>query len=200
MSEAAVTVPDPIACAGFLTLAFVLAGCAHVVWLRSRMSRRFAIPVDCGWRVRGKRVFGENKMLRGFIVMIPAAGLSFGFLYLLLRTAAPELARLLWPLVPSQYFAVGLLAGSGFMLGELPNSFMKRQFGIEPGRMPLHPACRPFFFLIDHLDSIAGMLLALNLAVTVPVWTCAYVAVFGIVLHCLFSALLFAFGVKERIA
>ena len=192
--------PDPLLCAVFLTLAFILAGTAHVAWMRSRASLRFAIPLDGGRCIRGKRLFGDNKMLRGFIVMVPAAGVSFGVLFLFMQTAVPEFARQLWPLTPGRYFALGSLAGLGFMAGELPNSFVKRQLGIPPGRGITNPTYRSLLFVMDHLDSIAGMLLALSLAVTVPLWTCAYVAGAGIFIHFFFSALLFAFGVKERVA
>ena len=72
-------------------------------------------------------------MLRGFMVISPAAGVSFALLFLVVGFAAPEFARLLWPLPVWQYAVIGSLAGLGFMAGELPNSFVKRRLGIPPG-------------------------------------------------------------------
>jgi CDP-2,3-bis-(O-geranylgeranyl)-sn-glycerol synthase len=198
MSDTLNTGLDAQACAAFIVVAFVLAGIAHVLWLRSKVSRRFAFPMDGGHSLHGHRIFGDHKMIRGFMVMIPAAGVAFGLLFLLIRTAAPEVAARLWPQSPLAYCALGLLAGLGFMAGELPNSFIKRQLGIEPGGIPVHPVLRAVFLLADRVDSIAGMLLSLSLAVSVPAWTFLYVVSFGIGIHWIFSAVLFAFGVKER--
>jgi CDP-2,3-bis-(O-geranylgeranyl)-sn-glycerol synthase len=199
-SEAMRFTPDPLACAAFLTAAFVLAGLAHVFWLRSKASEQFCIPLDGGLTLAGKRIFGNHKMLRGFMVISPAAGLSFALLFLAVRFAAPESARLLWQLPVWQYTVIGFLAGFGFMAGELPNSFVKRRLGIPPGGAPANPFPRAALFLADRMDSILGMMLVLSLVVPVPPWTWVYVFVTGIGLHWIFSAVLFAFRVKERMA
>jgi CDP-diacylglycerol--serine O-phosphatidyltransferase len=44
------------------------------------------------------------------------------------------------------------------MLGELPNSFLKRRLGIAPGATPARG--RPLFVLMDQLDSGIGCALA----------------------------------------
>src|SRR5262245_51157025 len=123
--------PDPFVAAIFLIVAFVLAGVLHSAWLRSSASRRLSMPIDGGATFRGRRIFGENKTIRGFVVMVPAAALMFA----VLATAAriwPDIASSLWPLGLGGYAALGAWAALGFMLGELPNSFVKRQLGIAP--------------------------------------------------------------------
>src|SRR5688572_18000456 len=199
-SEAMRFTPDPFACAAFLTTAFVLAGIAHVFWLRSNTSKQFGIPLDGGLTLAGKRIFGDHKMLRGFMVISPAAGMSFALLFLVVESASPESARLLWPLPVWQYAVIGSLAGLGFMAGELPNSFVKRRLGIPPGGTPANTSARGVLLLADRLDSILGMMIVLSLVVPIPPWTWVYVIVIGIGLHWIFSAILFAFGVKERMA
>ncbi|MFZ0750315.1 MAG: hypothetical protein WAM70_13210, partial [Pyrinomonadaceae bacterium] len=69
--------PDPLHCGLFLIVAFVLAGLLQSLWLRSRASQVLAIPLDGGRTFRGRPILGENKTLRGFVVMIPAAALAF---------------------------------------------------------------------------------------------------------------------------
>ena len=192
MSGAAV---DPRDCALFLIIAFALAGCAQAAWLGSAASRRYMWPVDGGLTFRGRRVFGDNKTVRGFIVMPPATAVAFAVVFLLARDAGG-----LWPLTPLQYGALGLLAGTGFMLGELPNSFLKRRLGIEPGAPAGGPVLRPLFFAIDRLDSAAGVLAALALVVTIPPATVAYVLAAGSVVHGAFSVLTFRLGGKTRAA
>jgi CDP-2,3-bis-(O-geranylgeranyl)-sn-glycerol synthase len=176
--------PDPIATALFLVVSFVLTGCAQTAWLRSAVSRKLAIPLDFGKSFRGKRIFGDHKTLRGFVVMVPAASLAFG--------AVHPLVPGLWTLTDVQYFALGALAGFGFMAGELPNSFLKRQLGIAPGES------RTFSIVFDRIDSILGMLLVVSLAVPMPWETWALVLAVGPFLHLLFSGALFLLGVKTR--
>jgi len=191
--------PDPLVCAVFLLLAFVSAGVAHTAWLSSRASRRFAIPLDCGRTWRGKRIFGANKTLRGFMVMLPA---TTGTFMLLARIAAtyPTLFSRLWPLEPHSYAFLGFAAGAGFMAGELPNSFIKRQFGIEPGAAAGTPLTKAVFSVVDRFDSIAGMLLAVSLLVPTPWLTWLYLALLGPLVHLAFSVLLYWCGVKRRAA
>ncbi|MBI5444045.1 MAG: CDP-archaeol synthase [Deltaproteobacteria bacterium] len=188
---------DPLTCAAFLILAFVLAGVAQTAWFRSSRSRGLAIPLDLGAKLRGRRLLGDNKTLRGFAVMLPAAAASF----LLLRALAsldPVLAGRLWPLSPAAYALLGLAAGLGFMLGELPNSFLKRQLDIPPGEAAGKRWARLVFFAVDRLDSIAGMLLAVSLLVPTSWQTWAYVALAGPPIHWSFSLALYRLGVKKR--
>ena len=191
---------EPLACAVFIVAAFILSGAAHVLWLRSAASMRFSFPIDCGLSLRGKRIFGDHKMSRGFVVIVPATGAAFLMLYVFVRTAAPAFAAQLWSAAPWQYAAFGLWAGFGFMAGELPNSFVKRRLEIPPGRLPAHPSARSVCLVADRVDSILGMLGALSVVVSVPTLTWIYVILVGAGIHWTFSVVLFALGVKERMA
>ena len=195
------TAPDlsPSACAAFLVAAFTLAGVCQAAWLASPVSQRFAIPLDCGRTVRGHRVLGDNKTWRGFVMMVPATSASFALLAALLIASPVRLAGL-WPLSIGSYAVVGLWAGLGFMAGELPNSFLKRQLGIPAGAAARGRIARPVFFLIDHVDSAIGTMLALALVVAAPRRTWMYVAAAGPILHGVFSLLVFQLGGKARAA
>src|SRR5689334_9909396 len=171
--------PEALQCATFIIAAFTLSGVAHIFWLRIPASLRLAFPIDCGVSLFGKRLFGDHKMLRGFVVMVPATGASFALLFILMRSVIPEFATRLWSAAPWHYAALGAWAGFGFMAGELPNSFIKRRLGITPGDIPSHPAARWACLLVDRLDSILGMLAAMSIVVTVPALTWLYVLVFG---------------------
>jgi CDP-2,3-bis-(O-geranylgeranyl)-sn-glycerol synthase len=191
---------DPLACALFVTVAFVLAGLAHSAWLRTRLSRRLMIPLDAGLRVRGRRIFGDNKTVRGFVVLVPAASLAFAALFAAVSAWNPEARSSLWPLSFRGYAAVGAVAGLGFMAGELPNSFVKRQLDIAPGCAPRGWLGAIVCFVVDRLDSILGMLVALSVAVPTPPLTWLYVLLIGPGIHLAFSALLYRLGVKARAA
>jgi len=170
----------------------------HSAWLRTAISQRLAIPLDGGARIRGRRIFGDNKTLRGFAVMIPAASMASLVLAALLRSVAPNLAAGLWPLSLIGTATLGAWAAVGFMLGELPNSFVKRQLDIAPGAAPRGSVARVVAFLIDRYDSILGMLIAVTLVAGIPWATWAYVIVLGPPIHWSFSLLLYHLGVKAR--
>ena len=188
---------DPLHCALFLILAFVLAGILHSLWLHNRLSQALAIPLDGGRRFRGRPILGENKTLRGF-VMIPAAALAFAAVAAMISLPQGMPPATLWQLTPTEYAALGAWAGFGFMAGELPNSFVKRQLGILPGQAPASGLTRAICFTIDHLDSIVGMLAAVTMAVHTPWATWLWVLVLGPSIHLLFSWWLFRMGVKRR--
>jgi CDP-diglyceride synthetase len=86
-------------------------------------------PLDFGATLGGRRVFGDNKTWRGAIVMLVGV------------VAAAALLSL-WPwywhhlpdgIRDAGPWIYGVLLGLGVVLGELPNSFLKRRLGIAPG-------------------------------------------------------------------
>lgn len=190
--------PDPLHCGLFLIVAFVLAGLLQSLWLRSRVSQVLAIPLDGGRTFRGRPILGENKTLRGFVVMIPAAALAFAAVAIVVSLPRGVPPATLWQLTPAGYAALGAWAGFGFMAGELPNSFVKRRFGILPGQAPASSLTAAICFTIDRTDSIVGMLAAVTVAVPTPWMTWVLVLVLGPLIHWLFSWWLFQMGVKRR--
>jgi hypothetical protein len=186
---------NPWACAFFLIAAFVMAGVAQTAWFATEISRRFAIPLDCGRTLRGHRVLGDNKTLRGFVVMVPAAALAFSLLAL--AVGSPESIGL-WRLSTIDYAGLGACAGLGFMAGELPNSFVKRQFGIEPGAAASSRWGAAVQFAADRLDSGIGMLLAVSSIAPTPALTWVIVLAVGPAFHLLFSVVMFHLRLKAR--
>lgn len=182
----------------FLIAAFVAAGLLHSAWLRSARSRRLAIPLDFGRTFRGRRIFGANKTVRGFTVMVPGAALCFAGLATALTLLNGALPQSIWQLSTTAYALLGAWAGLGFMLAELPNSFLKRQLGIAPGDAPAGRAAMIVCFFIDRCDSIVGMLVAVTIAVPTSWATWGWVMLLGPAIHWSFSVLLYHLGVKAR--
>jgi CDP-archaeol synthase len=87
-------------------------------------------PLDFGATYRGRRLFGDNKTWRGALIMVGGVVLAAALLWQwpAYRHALPDDVEQASPAL------VGLLIGLGLVLGELPNSFVKRQLGIGPGR------------------------------------------------------------------
>lgn len=186
---------DAFAAALFILGAFTLAGVAQIAWFATPRSRAFAVPLDGGLRFRGRRVFGANKTLRGVVVMVPAAAVAFA----LLAWAVPDVeGQWIWPIPIPAYAALGAWAALGFMAGELPNSFLKRQLDIAPGEAADGSLAFFCHLLLDRIDSGLGLLIAMSLVVEVPAPTWAYVLLLGPFIHWSFSAVMFRFGLKGR--
>jgi CDP-diglyceride synthetase len=192
------TGPDPFSCAVFLIIALVLAGILQTAWIKLPSSGRFAIALDGGLTFQGRRLLGDHKTVRGFMVMVPATGATFLLLAQLLKASSLAIADGIWQLSVVQYFLLGLGAGLGFMLGELPNSFLKRRLRIPPGGAPGNATARAAFFLLDRLDSIVGMLVAVSLLVPTAWSVWAWVLLIGPAIHWSFSLLFYFLGMKTH--
>ena len=180
-------------------LVFCLAGVLQTMWLKSRHFRRFAWPVDCGLHLRGRRLFGANKTLAGFVVMVPAVTLFFLAIGFLTEWIFPSLLEGSgWPRTSIDWVPLGLAAGLGYTLAELPNSFIKRQLGVAPGETPATPFGSKVALVVDQIDSVVGAVLAIDLLVpTHPIfWGTTFLL--GFVCHWLFNLLLYKLGVKSR--
>src|SRR5262245_38527602 len=77
------TVLSPIACAGLLVGSFVVGGACQSAWFAHPLSKRFTRPLDGGRTFRGRRILGDNKTTRGFVVIVPATALAMAGLGLL---------------------------------------------------------------------------------------------------------------------
>jgi CDP-2,3-bis-(O-geranylgeranyl)-sn-glycerol synthase len=187
---------NPFTCAALLVVAFIIAGCAQTAWFAWSGSRAFALPLDGGLTFRGRRLFGNNKTIRGLVVMVPAGAIALPLTAAFFERALPAPTGL-WPLTLPGYAALGAACGLGFMLGELPNSFLKRQLDVAPGAAA-RGAGLPWQLAADRLDSGIGLLVAASLFVHVPWSTWAVVLSIGPLFHWSFSVLMFRLGLKPR--
>jgi CDP-archaeol synthase len=109
---------------------------AHAPVLRYDLAPRLKLPLDGGLTLRGRRFFGENKTLRGALMM---SGGTLAATLLLTRSERFR-GRLPAELRDASPLAYGSLLGAGVVVGELPNSLLKRQLGIDPGDRRATPA------------------------------------------------------------
>jgi len=129
----------------FLLIPIVIGGVLHMFILTYGWLAFLKIPVYPKW-------FGANKTWHGFIVM-PLVTILGVFCAQLI-----EQSLSLKPLLtPYPAILLGLALGLGYIIFELPNSFIKRRLGVPPGETPQR--FRYFFILIDQLDSAFGFIL-----------------------------------------
>jgi hypothetical protein len=189
----------PVAQALWLALPVTLAGLTHVIAIeRGVLARLSAIRLDGGLELRGRPLFGANKTLRGAIVMIAACVIWTVIVDLLQRGLGLDESLRFVPFEQLGSLALGFVLGLAYIVGELPNSFVKRQLDIGPGAAAKGSA-RPVFWLIDQLDSAVAILAALSVFRTPSL---AFVlALLGLTLavHPAVAAIMLALGLKERI-
>jgi len=139
----------------FLGAPLLVAAVFHGLVLKHDLLTRLKKPLDFGLEVRSRRIFGNNKTWRGLAVNLAGclAGASVQA-WLEARGCLPQ-----WlPLVDysRQWWLIGPLLGLGLSLGELPNSFLKRQLGIAPGQTGRR-AAGLVFFVLDQIDLALGI-------------------------------------------
>ncbi len=166
----------------------------HAPVLRFNLLAGLARPLDAGAILGGARVFGENKTLRGALVMGAGAFAAT----LALRAWPWYAAHLPAALRAADPLALAALIAVGTVLAELPGSFVKRRFGVPPGERIRSPAGW-LLSLWDQGDFVPGI--ALMLA---PVWVMPWqhlVACFVAVstLHVAVSAVGFVAGSRRTV-
>jgi hypothetical protein len=132
-----------------LLAAAALAG----IVLRNNWLQTLNRPIDGGRSWRGRRVFGDGKTWRGVVVSMVGCG-CFIPLQAALQQRLPQALQVVdYSSLPTVAF--GLTLGLGAILGELPNSFVKRRVGIPPGATA-SGAPAVLFYVWDQIDTLLG--------------------------------------------
>lgn len=191
----------------WLAVPAVLGGVSHMVVVKKDLFPALKVPLDGGATLGGRRLFGDNKTWRGALYMVAAstlAGLAQAPLAGWAEGAGLDLvgyARVGAKVglgAAGGYALVGLLQGVGYVLGELPNSFVKRRIDITPGKTGAGPL-GALFFLVDQADSIVGFLLV-ACVVWVPPLRVAVAIVFWLTaLHIALNLLLYLARVRRNV-
>ncbi|HSD87589.1 MAG TPA: CDP-archaeol synthase [Kofleriaceae bacterium] len=129
----------------------VASGLSGIV-LRLSAWERLRRPIDAGRSWRGHRLFGDNKTWRGIVVAV--VGCTIGVAIQMAIGHRVGRVALVDYREPST-IALGMVMGLGATLGELPNSFVKRQLGIAPGKTA-GGWTRVLFYIWDQVDLVIG--------------------------------------------
>jgi hypothetical protein len=170
----------------FLAVPLLFAAIGQGFVLKFDGFRFLKRPLDFGLCFRGKRLFGDNKTWRGLAgnVVFCVAGTFFQAL-LQKKGVVPEWLSLLdyrqnGPIV-------GLLLGFGMTIGELPNSFLKRQLQIPPGGKKAGPTSL-LYFLFDQVDLALGIWVFLYFLLRPSLFFFLWSLVVTLVLHAAVSS------------
>jgi hypothetical protein len=176
----------------YIAFPVMLAAAVHIVVIRRDLLPWLRVPIDGGATLRGRRILGDNKTWRGAVVMVGVSALGMA---LQQRYRIPSLEMFDYGAIHAWLWGAAL--GLGFVLAELPNSFLKRQCGVEPGRQATG-AQYWLFTSLDQVDSVAGGLACLALF-WIPPWRVVIAAlVFCSLAHIAFNVVFVWVGLKRR--
>ncbi len=115
----------------YLFAPLLLAAAISGVFLRYDLAPVLARPIDNGAMIRGKRVFGDGKTWRGVVTAILGSVIGVALQRALSGVVPSALQIVDYARVDPLLLGTGM--GGGAMIGELPNSFVKRRAGIPRG-------------------------------------------------------------------
>jgi CDP-diglyceride synthetase len=180
-----------------IVLPVLLAGITFIICLKEDYFSWLKMPADFGMKFRGKRLFGENKTLRGFIIMPLATWIAVIMIGYVMKFFDFESDKALFDYSLSGSYKA-LVYGLAYPLGELPNSFIKRQLDIGPGGRAHGNLTRMFFNLLDKIDSLLACGIV---AFSLYGISASYIfgaILLGILFHCLTDFLMLKQGLKEE--
>lgn len=183
----------------WLALPVIAGGLLHIVAIKMDVLSPLArMPVDGGLTWRGRRLLGDNKSVRGVILMISATTLC-AVVQGLLESHVEWARALSLPgagrLDPVRW---GLLLGTGYVVGELPNSFIKRQLDVAPGGAA-NGWLGPTFWVIDQVDSLIGVLVSMRNAWVPPLDVVVLLFAIALTLHPAVAFGMVVLGLKRRV-
>lgn len=169
------------------------AAILHMVAVKINLFPFLKIPIDFGRSINGKRIFGDNKTYRGVVLLVIFSILGSYFLWYLERTSAVVREHNILDFHNYSPVLYGLLFGIAYTLFELPNSFIKRRFGIEEGKRGAISN-----IIADQIDSPIGCMLVIMPFSSMDFRFFAAGIVFYLFLHMFFNFLLFLLKLRKN--
>lgn len=151
-----------------LFLPLILSNIIHMIVVKNDWLQGLKLPLST-------KLFGANKTYRGFVVV-------------------PVLNSLFYGILKQNDFLSGALIGLAYMVFELPNSYIKRKFGIAPGQNSSGPAT----YIMDKCDSSLGVTLVYSYLNGLSVMNFLILFLTAFFTHVSFSYLLVKIRIKER--
>ena len=183
----------------WLCLPLILGGITHVVVIKRNVLPSLArLRLDGGMKLRGRDLFGANKTVRGAVVMICATMFWTSILDGIQAALNLDANLRYIPIDQLGSLSLGFLLGSAYIVGELPNSLVKRQLNIHPGSAASGPL-QKLFWLVDQVDSTVVVLAVLCFVKTPNLEVYLILIGFTLVLHPVIATLMVALGLKQRV-
>lgn len=152
---------------------------------------RLLAPIDGGLRLGGEPLLGASKTWRGVLSVAVGTALGYALAAMGSGLTIPELAGK----SPALASLFGLGFGAGAMLGELPNSFVKRRLGWASGTSP-RGMLGALSYVVDQVDLVVGCWLVTAMVASVTTSRVLISLVFVFVFHQLITVLDYLAGIR----
>jgi hypothetical protein len=178
----------------YLFVPLLVASALSGLVLKHDLWRRLRRPIDHGTTWRGHRLFGDSKTWRGVVVAVIGCLIGVALQCALVATRVDSLSLLDYSGRGAVW--VGAAMGAGAMVGELPNSFAKRQLGIAPGKTTKGPLSI-VFYVWDQVDLLIGAWPAISFWVAPDAEVVVASFALALVIHPTISLIGFAAGARK---
>jgi hypothetical protein len=183
----------------WLALPVTLAGLTHVLALKRNVLPQLAdVRLDGGLELRGRPLFGANKTLRGALIMIAASIVWTTIVDVLQRGLGLDDSIRFVARDQLGSLGLGLGLGIAYIVGELPNSLIKRQLDIGPGEAAKGVLGR-VFWLLDQIDSTLAVLVFLSCYRVPSLGMALSLLIVTVLVHPSVAAIMVALGLKRRV-
>lgn len=168
--------------AGIANMAPILA--SKIPWLAS-----LEFPMDFYCKIRGKRMLGDHKTIRGLI-----AGILFGIATVYLQKQLFLTSEFVQTVSLLHYSSqniilLGTLLGAGALVGDAVKSFFKRQLNIPSGKS---------WFPFDQIDYILGAAVFIFPIITLSATEYIQIILIFFVLHVLVTYIGYLLKLKNE--
>ena len=182
-------------------LSTIFAGIINSIFCKTNILSNLKKPIDNNIKLKdGKRMFGDNKTLKGFIGYIVfniIFSCIFGIIYKIIKLENLDYFYLNHNNTIMYNILIGFLLGLFYALFELPNSFIKRRIGIEPGKTT-KGIIKYFFVFLDQADSIFGMALVVWKFYPIGILIYLLFIIIGAITHIIINMMLYLFHLRKN--
>lgn len=179
----------------------ILNGLLNMIFCKSNVMQGLQKPIDFGHKMKdGKRIFGDNKTwkgLIGYIIFGMITSVIWGYINNLCGINQYNYFYINHENTILYNILIGFLFGFVYAICELPNSFMKRRFGIQPGKS-INGCMKIFFIFIDQVDSIVGCAFVVWAFYDIGIFVFGLYILFGFVSHLVLNMLLFVLKIRKN--
>ncbi len=179
----------------------IIAGIINMIWCKSSILKKLQVPIDGNKNFfDGKRIFGDNKTWKGmlgYILFNIIIAVIWGIICNQANLNDYNFFYIQYNNTVYYNLLIGLLLGLGYSLFELPNSFIKRRMGIEPGKTT-HGFKKYFFIFLDQADSIFGCCLVVCIFYKMTLGFYLVYVMLGALTHIIFNILLYLMKLRKN--
>ena len=184
----------------YLASLIIFAALLHGIVMKYELMTWLKKPMDMGVTFRGKPLFGPNKTWRGFITCSIGTIVFSYFITLLYLNREVFKSISIVDFNQVDPLHIGMALGIGMTLGELPNSFFKRQMGISSGERGSGFA-GILFRIFDQIDLLLGiwflLLFVPGFSVAKNIDVLIFSILFALVVHFIIAQIGYYLGMRK---